>query len=213
MNFDVFEYDESMRKELEVFRRQAISEGNTSIVSDKFNPEAIHGKIWGVRIDGELASISVAEKSHYTGDPDVAVRICRYHILKKYRHSHCGFRMLPYQIEWAEKQGFKILYWTHDITNRPLNAMYQHKRKMVDKDAKQFFEADWYNRLQTDYKMLFVVDHRNPEFLQYVYYIDLQNENYDWKPKSNILWVSHDGSIKHENLKEEIDAYRKEFLL
>ena len=106
MNVVIKEYTESNRGELESFRRQTIREGNDSLKSDKFNPEAIDGKIWCAYINSELASISVAEKSHYTDDPDIAVRICRYHILKKYRHSHCGFKMLPYQIEWAKQKNF-----------------------------------------------------------------------------------------------------------
>lgn len=193
-DLQIVEYKDSMRSALETFRRQVKLEGNDSLVSDKFNPEALDGKIWCVYIDGVIASISVAERSHYTGDPDIAVRICRYHILKKYRHSHCGFRMLPLQIAWAKQQGYKILYWTHDIHNKPLNALYQHKRRMTDPESKQYFEADWYKQLKTDYRWLFKVDPTS-NFLQYVYYIDLQNENYVWMPKSCVLWKEHKGDL------------------
>lgn len=194
---NVVEYkEEKNRKELEVFRKQTILEGNTSLVSDKFNPEALDGKIWCVYINNELASISVAERSHYTGDTNIAVRICRYHILKKYRHSHCGFRMLPLQIKWAKQQNFKILYWTHDIHNRPLNALYQHKRRMTDSDSKQYFESEWFKQVKTDYRWLFKVN-KDPTdmFYQYVYYIDLQNENYQWMPKQCAVWYNHNGDI------------------
>ena len=193
------EYNEDYRIELEKFRRQTILEGNTSLVSDKFNPEALDGKIWCAYIDNELASISAVERSHYTEDPDIAARVCRYHILKKFRHSHCGFKMLPLQIKWARENNFKILYWTHDIKNKPLNALYQHKKKMTDKESKKYFEADWYKQLKTDYRWLFKVSKNpNDNFYQYVYYIDLQNENYEWIPKSCAVWYNHDGNIKDE---------------
>lgn len=194
---EVKEYQEKFRNELEHFRRQTIKEGNTSLVSDKFNPDDLYGKIWCVYIDNILASISVAERSHYTGDSDIAVRICRYHILKKFRHSHCGFRMLPYQINWARENNYKILYWTHDIHNKPLNALYQHKRRMTTPASREFFESDWYKQVKLDTRWLFKVSiDPSDDFLQYVYYIDLQNENYQWMPKKCVLWKKHNGNIK-----------------
>lgn len=203
MNVVIKEYTESNRGELESFRRQAIKEGNNSLKSDKFNPEAINGKIWCAYINSELASISVAEKSHYTNDPDIAVRICRYHILKKHRHSHCGFKMLPYQIEWAKQKNFKILYWTHDIHNTPLNALYQHKKRMTDPDSKQYFESSWYKQVKTDYRWLFKVnENSHDKFYQYVYYIDLQDENYVWMPKKCAFWYNHTGNIKDTLINE-----------
>ena len=63
----------------------------------------------------KLISISAAEKSQYTNDPDIAVRVCRYHILDGYRFSHCGLIMGEHQIKWAREKGYKILYITHDI--------------------------------------------------------------------------------------------------
>lgn len=185
---EVKEYNDTMSNDLLHFRRQVLAEGNDSLISDKFNPDNLDGKIWCVYINDILASVSVAESSHYTGDPDVAVRICRYHILKKYRHSHCGFRMLPYQIKWAKNQQYKVLYWTHNVKNRALNALYQHKKRMTDPEAKQFFEAKWYKQVQFDKRWLFEVDSTS-DFLQYVYYIDLQNENYSWVPKKCVKWL------------------------
>lgn len=191
---EVKEYSSALAKDLFYFRRQVLEEGNDSLKSDKFDPDNLDGKIWCVYIDNVLASISVVESSHYTGDPTIAARVCRYHILKKFRHSHCGFRMLPYQIEWAKQQGYKILYWTHDVKNRALNAMYQHKRKMIDPEAKKFFDADWYKQLQFDKRWLFEVN-TEIDFLQYVYYIDLQNENYVWMPEKSVKWQEHNGDI------------------
>jgi|TARA_B110000908_G_C10267709_1_gene466190 hypothetical protein len=191
---EVKEYNSTMSNDLLHFRRQVLAEGNNSLISDKFNPDNLDGKIWCVYINDILASISVAESSHYTGDPDAAVRICRYHILKKYRHSHCGFRMLPYQIEWAKNQQYKVLYWTHDVKNRALNALYQHKKRMTDPEAKQFFEAEWYKQVQFDKRWLFKVA-ATSDFLQYVYYIDLQNENFIWVPAKSATWQEHNGDL------------------
>lgn len=191
---EVVEYSDLLNKDLFTFRRQVLAEGNDSLKSDKFNPDNLDGKIWCVYIDNTLASISVVESSYYTGDPKIAARVCRYHILKKYRHSHCGFRMLPYQIDWARQQGYKILYWTHDINNKALNALYQHRKKMTDPDSKQFFESEWYKQVKLDTRWLFEVDSKI-DFLQYVYYIDLQDKNYSWMPTKSVKWQTHDGQI------------------
>jgi GNAT superfamily N-acetyltransferase len=186
--YEVKEYNSSLSKDLFYFRRKVLEEGNDSLKSDKFNPDTLDGKIWCVYINNVLASVSVVESSHYTGDPDVAARVCRYHILKEFRHSHCGFRMLPYQIQWAKEKGYKVLYWTHDVKNRALNALYQHKRRMTDPESKHFFESDWYKQVKFDKRWLFEVD-TGIDFLQYVYYIDLQNENYVWMPKKCAKWL------------------------
>lgn len=200
----VREYDSvTMLDDIEEFRKKTFTENNDSISHEKYNPNTIDGKTWCVYIDDKLASISVVERSHYTSDPDVAVRICRYHILKKYRHSHCGFMMLEQQIKWATANGFKIIYWTHNIHNKPLNAMYQHKRRMIDTDAKKFFESDWYKRVQLDTTRLFRVS-ENSDFLQYIYFIDLQDESYNWIPKSNTIRFEHNGDISGITNKEII---------
>lgn len=200
---EVIEYTSKWKNAVEDFRLQSFEEGNTSISYKKYDPDTT-GKTWLTFIDNNLASISVVEPSHYTGDPDIAVRVCRYHILKKYRHSHCGFRMMKHQIKWAREQGYKIFYLTHDIHNKPLNALYQHKRRMTDPDAKQWFEADWFKELTLDTRWLFRVSPLD-DLLQYVYYIDLQKEEYSWMPKTNAVWHKHDGNIKKSN-REIIDG-------
>lgn len=71
---EVTEYDNSMKDLIEDFRIKSFEEGNNSITYDKYNPEET-GKTWCVFIDNELASISVVEPSHYTGDPEIAARV------------------------------------------------------------------------------------------------------------------------------------------
>lgn len=197
MTVRIFEYTSDQLERVEDFRAQSFVEGNDSLSREKFNLEQFDGKVWLCEIDGQLASISAVESSHYTGDPTVAARVCRYHILKRFRHSHCGFRMLEHQIVWAQQQGYKILYWTHDIRNRSLNAMYQHKRRMLDKEAKAWFEADWYKKVQLDQRLLFRVSEKS-DFLQYVYYRSF-DDNFVWNPEKSVIWYPHNGEIRMPN--------------
>lgn len=187
MKFEICTYTPDKWMEIEDFRVRTFEEGNDSLHPTKYKPDDIDGETWMCYIDGELASISVVESSHYTGDPDIACRVCRYHILRDYRHSHCGFRMLEHQIKWARERGYQIFYLTHDIKNKPLNALYQHKRKMTDPEAKQFFEADWFMELEWDQRFLFK-SHPNSGIVQNVYVIKLQDPNYIWMPKESIIW-------------------------
>lgn len=170
--------------EIEQFRLKTFEEGNQSLAYNKFDPANFAGKIWLCYIDSVLASISAVEHSHYTGDPETAVRVCRYHILKRFRHTHCGFRMLKEQINWFDTSPFKVMYWTHDIKNKALNEMYQHKRRMLDPEAKEWFESDWYKRVQMEQRYLFEVD-PNSDLLQYIYYIS--KPNFQWNPLTNVV--------------------------
>ena len=142
--------------------------------------------------DNKLISISAAEKSYYTNDPNIAVRVCRYHILKKHRFSHCGLIMGEHQIKWAREKGFKILYITHDIKNKAINNLYQRRKQMTDKAFKEHINGEWYTKLEVEKNFLFLTG----KMLQYVYSIRLQGD-YDWQPKSEyIVERKHDGQIK-----------------
>ena len=176
---------------IEKFRQQSFKEGNNSIGYDKYDPDNKDIETWMCFKDNKLISISAAEKSHYTNDPNIAVRVCRYHILKKYRFSHCGLIMGEHQIKWSRDKGFKILYITHDIKNKAINNLYQRRRKMTDKAFKEHINGEWYTKLQVEKNFLF----KTGDMLQYVYSIRLQ-ENYDWQPKSYyIIERKHDGQI------------------
>ena len=98
--------------------------------------------------------------------------------------------MLPFQVDWAEKEGFKVVYWTHDINNRALNSLYQGKRVMPGK--KSFFENPSFKKFELDRRYLFKVS-RKSDFLQYVYAAILQPD-FIWKPKTNMVPYEHDGS-------------------
>ena len=195
---EVSTYNESLKDQVESFRELSFLEGNDSLAYDKYDPDNLDGETWLVYVDDELAAVSVAEASHYTGDPDIALRICRLHIAKKFRPAWLGMLAGEHQIKWAKKRGYKIVYITHDIHNRAINAMYQHKRygapiTELQKEMHYLWHTDWYQSLKTDYTRLFRVD-ENSDFLQYVYYWTLE-EGYEWKPKTNMIKIDHDGNI------------------
>jgi len=191
---EVKRYSENPDKKwplIERFRQQTFKEGNKSISYEKYDPDNKDIETWMCFKNEKLISISAAEKSHYTNDPNIAVRVCRYHILKEHRFSHCGLIMGEHQIRWAREKGFKILYITHDIKNKAINNLYQRKKQMTDKAFKEHINGEWYTKLQVEKSFLF----KTGDMLQYVYSIRLQGD-YDWKPKSDyIIERKHDGQI------------------
>ena len=196
MNLSVYRYSENPNKYrslIEKFRLKTWEEGNKSLAYKKYNPDNPDIETWMCFKDDKLISISAGEKSHYTNDPDIALRICRYHILKGYRFSHCGLIMGEHQIKWAREKGYQILYVTHDIKKRAINSLYQRRKKMTDKAFKEHINGEWYTKLQLEKKFLFKIG----EMLQYVYSIRLQDDNFKWQPKSKfIIEREHDGQIK-----------------
>lgn len=208
-SIEVKTYTRNLRKEVEDFRELSFLEDNDSLAYDKYDPDNINGETWLVYVDNELAAISVVEASHYTGDEDIAARVCRLHIAKKFRPSWLGMLVGEYQINWAKEKGYKVLYFTHDIHNRAINAMYQHKRygapvTELQKQMNYLWYTDWYQSLKTDKRLLFRVD-SNSDFLQYVYYWSF--DDYEWTPKKNVVWINHDGNInKIMNNKEILNA-------
>lgn len=194
-NVSVREYSSKDRDLIEKFRMLAKREGNDALASDKYDPDTVDGQTWMTFVEDELASVSVVERSHYTGDPDIAGRICRYHILKKFRHSNAGFRMLPNQVQWAKDNGLKVLYWTHNVDNKALNAMYQGKKKMGMRGKEvPYFMTDTYRAFKLQPDMIFKVSEKS-DFLQYVY-ANILDENYIWRPNyKTILYYLHNGTI------------------
>lgn len=173
------------------FIRQSRLEGNDSIRTTNYNPDDDANETWMCFLDNKLISISVVEHSHYTNDPHIAARVCRYHILKDYRFTHCGLRMADLQIKWAREHGFEILYITHNINNRAINALYQRKKRMTVESFKEFTQTEWYQNLQLEKDFLF----KTGNMLQYVYSIRLQNPNFVWQPNSEFIIREFDASI------------------
>jgi len=188
-NISIYRYSEdpdSYRDKIWEFAKKSIEEGNDSLKKYKarsYDPDDPNIETWMCFVEDKLISISAAERSHYTNDPDTAVRICRYHILKDYRFTHCGLRMGELQIPWAREHGFEILYVTHDITKRAINALYQRKKRMTVSSFNEWTQGEWYNSLELEKDFLF----KTGPIVQYVYSIRLQNPDFVWQPKSNLI--------------------------
>lgn len=185
------ENPEKYRDKIYNFIRQSRLEGNDSIKTTNYNPDDPNTETWLCFLDDKLISMSVAERSHYTNDPDIAVRICRYHILKEHRFTHCGLKMGALQIPWARSQGFQILYITHDINNKAINALYQRKKRMNVASFKEHITGEWYTNLELEKDFYF----KTGNILQYVYSIKLQDSNFIWKPDSSYIVRGN-----HENI-------------
>lgn len=189
MSAQIVTYSRHKRADLERFRDQALSEGNESLTHKKFDPDTLNGSIWMAYKDGIVVSISAAEVSHYTGETDV-IRKCRYHILKKYRHGRYGFIFLKSMVPWCEENGYKLLYWTHDVNNVALNALYQRKRA-YGFGGDNFYFHEWpYTKLQFQRSMLF----RTGSMLQFVYSIHI-DDSFHWRPLpgEHIYYFPHNG--------------------
>jgi hypothetical protein len=183
-------YRPELRDDVEKFREQTFAEGNNSLTKSKFDPDNIKGQIWLAYEDDILVSLSAAEESHYTNEANV-IRKCRYHILKKYRHGRYGFKFLKNMVPWCQENDYKLLYWTHDVTNTALNALYQHRKTYASTtDNKWFYE--WpYTELKFEKDILFTTG----SMLQFVYsiYID---PDFVWKPESDhIIHCHHNGMV------------------
>ena len=186
-------YNNGYKDELEEFRQETFKEGNQSLAYDKYDPDDPDIKTWMVFAGDKLISISAVEPSYYTGDRSIAARVCRYHILKPWRHTHCGLMVADHQIDWARKDGYKILYITVDVKNRAINALYQRKKQMIDPDFKKWTQTEWYTKLKLEKDCLFKVSPTS-DHLQFFYSINLQDPNYKWKPRANVVYYDHDGS-------------------
>lgn len=163
------------RNIVEEFRSQTFNEGNNSLTTSKFNPDTLNGETFLFFKNDKLASISVIENSiNYTNNIDVC-RICRYHILKEFRHSNAGFKILPYQVQWAIDNDYKLIFWTHDVNNRALNALYQHTRMMPNKQS--YFTDPLYTSFKFYPQYRFVAG----DCIQYVY-AKLLDQQYVWNP-------------------------------
>lgn len=191
MSETIVTYTPELRDDIEVFRKQTFAEGNYSLDPKKFDPDKLQGRIWMAYLNGKLVSISAAEVSHYSGETDV-IRKCRYHILKDYRHGRYGFKFLTEMVPWCKLNGFKLLYWTHDIDNKPLNALYQRQRTYAFSTDNDWFHKEPFNSLEFSKNMLF----KTGDMLQFIYYIKI-DPAFEWKPNPNkhIVYFNHNGNV------------------
>ena len=195
----IIQYNTSHKELVETFLKQARAEGSSSTYTQhKFDIDKLDSKssLWLAIVDGEVASISYAERSFITGTPE-SIRKCRYHILKKHRHGRYGFKIMKHQIAWAKDNGFKHYYWTHDVNDKAINKLFQHKRTYIVGDNSWFNDED-YKKLTLETDLVF---HDSPksDMIQFVYsyYID---PNYKWQPTDRVIWHKHNGVI--DNVEE-----------
>ena len=192
----IIQYNTSHKELVETFLKQARAEGSSSTYTQhKFDIDKLDSKssLWLAIVDGEVASISYAERSFITGTPE-SIRKCRYHILKKHRHGRYGFKIMKHQIAWAKENGFKHYYWTHDVKDKAINKLFQHKRTYIVGDNSWFNDED-YKKLTLETDLVF---HDSPksDMIQFVYsyYID---PNYKWQPTDRVIWHKHNGVINN----------------
>jgi hypothetical protein len=178
---------------VDILQKESLQEGNDSIHPDKFNVRETQGKTILFLVDGMPAGMSHMEPSHYTGDPDIAVRGCRYHILKKFRNRQLGFPLLDINIKLGRELGYKIFYITRWTEDKAVNALYQHRRKVPGHNPDPY-NTESYKSLTLDKRCLFIVDPNAPHYQQYIYYVTLE-EGFVWKPKKSVIWQKHDGQL------------------
>ena len=203
---EIVQYNPSHKQMVKEFLDKAKQEGSAGTYAEnKFDLDNLddQSSLWLaivedtidlglIKVDAKVvASISYAERSFITGTPE-SIRKCRYHILKKYRHGRYGFKMMKHQIAWAKENGFKHYYWTHDVNDKAINELFQHKKKYVGGDNSWFDDED-YKKLTLEKDFVF---HDSPksDMIQFVYsyYID---PNYKWEPTKSIIKHKHDGVI------------------
>lgn len=177
-------YKKSYSQAFEKFRQQTFEDGNTSLTYNKIDPNNFDGKIWIVLNEDKIVSCMALENDHYTSSPDVA-RVCRYHIIKSHRHGRYGFKMLDHLIQYAKSQ-YKLIYWTHDVSNRALNALYQHKKVFTDGLDNSYFYRPPFSLLKLEERFLFKVSDTD-DLLQKIYYFKF-DESFVWTPTKKIVW-------------------------
>ena len=178
--------DLALQSAVTLIQEKALEEGNTSITPDKYNINTTPGTPMLILLDDKVAGFCSYEPDTYMGTPDIAVRICRLHILKEYRHNQLGFYFWDHSLKKAKDDGFKIQYMTHDVNAKAMNALYEHKRH-VPGHSREPYNLDSFKRIKKETRFLFDVD-PGSEFMQNVYYVDVDNDDYKWTPKTNVIW-------------------------
>ena len=170
---------------IDIIINKAYEEGNGETFDNKYHPYESPGETFVALWEGRPAGLVSCEPSIYTGDSDIAARACRLHVLKDFRAKQIGFALLEACYQWA-KDKYKVLYITHDINSRAMNAIYQKKKKSLFEGAsKNPYELESWKKLEWNKEYIFKVDPR-AEFYQNIYQIILE-EGFHWNPKTNVV--------------------------
>mgnify|MGYP001219730531 CR=1 FL=1 len=190
--YQIYTKEELKSRELldliEIIATKAIEEGSGGTFIDKYDSQT-PGETLVIVYDGRPAGIAHLEPSWYTGDEDIAVRACRYHILKEFRNKQLGFILLPELMRIAKDMGFKVMWWSLEPSQVALNNAYQGKRRTIQKEKiwNNTYDEDFWSKIIYDQRYMFMVDSDAPHYLQNVYWIDLTEEGYDWNPIKNMV--------------------------
>ena len=181
--------DENLLGSIDIIINQAYAEGNGETFDNKYHPYNTPGETLVLFWDDQPAGIAHLEPSHYTGDEDIAIRACRYHILKKFRNNQLGFVLLPELMKHSKKLGYKVMWWSLHESNVALNNAYQNKRRTIQSKKlwNNTYDEDFWQKIIYDQRFKFMVDENAPHYLQNVYWIDLTDENYNWQPKKGMV--------------------------
>ena len=170
---------------IDIIVDKAKEEGNGEAFEGKYDPHTTPGETFVILVDGRPAGMVSCEPSTYTGDPDIAARACRLHVLKEFRAKQLGFLLLDMCHDYCIDK-YKILYITHDVNSKAMNAIYQKKKMSLFKGASRnhYLLPSW-KKLEWNKEYRFKVD-PNVEFYQNIYQIVLE-EGFHWKPKTNVV--------------------------
>ncbi len=96
--YKIYNREELKSRELldliDIIVNKATEEGNGEAFAGKYDPHTTPGETFVMVVDGRPAGMVSCEPSTYTGDPDIAARACRLHILKDFRAKQLGFLLL-----------------------------------------------------------------------------------------------------------------------
>ena len=170
---------------IDIIINQAYEEGNGEAFTNKYHPDDSPGETFVAFWDNKPAGMVSCEPSDYTSDPDIAARACRLHILKEYRAKQIGFGLLDACYNYCQDK-FKVLYITHDVEAKAMNAIYQKKKMSLFKGASRNpYESEAWKNLEWNKEYLFQVD-LSAHYYQNIYQIILE-DGFHWIPKSNIV--------------------------
>ena len=181
--------DLAVQSAITSIQEQYLKEGNNAITPDKFDVNKTEGTPILILWEDRPAGMAFLEPSWYTGDPDVAVRACRYHILKEYRNKQLGFVLFPELMKEAKRQGYKCMWWSLEPDNVALNNAYQGKRRTIQSKKlwNNTYDEDFWSKIIFDQRFMFMVDKKAPHYLQNVYWVDLTKEDFLWMPQKGMV--------------------------
>ena len=100
-------------------------------------------------------------------------------------------KTLPYTAYLVEyHDGDKVCY---DIASAPKTVdLFDYYWDNYKHGFKKWTQTEWYTNLKLEPDCLFKVSPKS-DYLQYFYSINLQDSDYKWQPKKNVVYYNHNG--------------------